>query len=319
MKFSFFIIIKYSFKCILNMISIGLPVYNGEQFLPKKFNSLLSQTFQNFEIIVSDNASTDTTKSICESFMKKDSRIKYFKQEKNLGVIANYNFVLEKANGEYFVWTAADDIMDTNFLEKLIQKLQQNKQAIACMSNIKFHGITENNFKKFNKLLQKIGLSFRPFSHFPISGSYEKKINLFLKTLPWHLFYSVYKTEVLKKTTLIKLAGFDALPILNSLKFGDIEVVHDVFLDVFACGRQSEGMIQAAKRFNNGRLEILFLFYPLTREIKKSIGTKLFYKNLLNIFRLNFDGLFLIFIDFLNLTRSRIFDNVNSKELSADY
>jgi glycosyltransferase involved in cell wall biosynthesis len=301
------------------MISIGLPVYNGEQFLLEKFDSLLSQTFQNFEIIVSDNASTDATKSICESYLKKDFRIKYFKQEQNFGAIANYNFVLEKANGEYFVWTAVDDIMEPNFLEKLIQKLQQNEQAIACMSNIKFHGITENNFKKINKFLKNIGLSFRPFSHFPIHGRYETRVNLFLKKLPWHLFYAVYKTEILKKTSLITLGGFDALPILNSLKYGDIEVVNDVFLDVFACGRQSEGMIQAAKRFNNGGIETLFLFLPLTREIRKSIGKKLFYKNILNILRLNFDGVFLILLDVLAIMIHKFSNSENPRKLSADY
>jgi glycosyltransferase involved in cell wall biosynthesis len=301
------------------MISIGLPVYNGEQFLLEKFDSLLSQTFQNFEIIVSDNASTDSTKSICESYLKKDSRIKYFRQEKNLGVLANYNFVLKKANGEYFVWTAADDIMDPTFLEKLIQKLQQNKQAVACMSNIKFHGITENNFKKINKFLKNIGLSFRPFSHFPIRGSYEKKVNLFLKKLPWHLFYAVYKTEILKKISLIKVGGFDALPILNSLKYGDIEVVNDVFLNAYASGRQSEGMIQVAKSFNNGGIENLLLFLPLTREIKKLVGKKLFYKNILNILRLNFDGIFLILLDLLTIIIDKFSNSENTRKLSADF
>ena len=105
------------------MISIGLPVYNGEKFLKKKLDSLLSQTFTNFEIIISDNASIDSTESICQTYLKKDSRIKYYRQEKNLGVIANYNFVLEKATNEYFVWTAVDDMMEPQFLEKMIQEL----------------------------------------------------------------------------------------------------------------------------------------------------------------------------------------------------
>ncbi len=67
-------------------VTIGLPVYNGEKFLNEKIDSLLKQTFSDFEIIISDNASSDNTKIICEKYLKKDNRIKYYRQEKNIGV-----------------------------------------------------------------------------------------------------------------------------------------------------------------------------------------------------------------------------------------
>ena len=78
-------------------VSIGMPVYNGEQFLHKRIDSLLAQTFQNCELIISDNASTDSTPSICNEYSKKDKRIRYFRQERNMGVIWNFNFVLDQA------------------------------------------------------------------------------------------------------------------------------------------------------------------------------------------------------------------------------
>ena len=92
-------------------VSIGLPIYNSEGFIHKKIENLLSQTFTDFELIISDNASTDSSIKICKEFMKKDSRIKLHIQDHNIGQFKNFNFVLEQARGEYFVWTAADDLL----------------------------------------------------------------------------------------------------------------------------------------------------------------------------------------------------------------
>ena len=84
------------------VISIGMPVYNGEKFLRNKIESLLNQTFQDFELIISDNGSTDLTYKICNEYTKKDKRIIYFQQKKNIGGWNNFLFVLEKAKNEYF-------------------------------------------------------------------------------------------------------------------------------------------------------------------------------------------------------------------------
>ena len=76
------------------LVSIGLPVYNGEKFLKKRIDSILNQTYENFELIISDNASTDNTRKICESYTKQDSRIRYVCQQKNIGAIENFKFLL---------------------------------------------------------------------------------------------------------------------------------------------------------------------------------------------------------------------------------
>ena len=78
----------------MSKVSIGLPVYNGERFLKVKLDSILQQTHTNFELIISDNASTDKTENICIEYKNKDNRIKYFRQEKNFGVTLNFEFVL---------------------------------------------------------------------------------------------------------------------------------------------------------------------------------------------------------------------------------
>ena len=83
-------------------LTIGIPIYNGEKFVRDKLENILSQTFSNFEIIISDNASTDKTQEICNEFLKNDKRIQYFRQKTNIGGIQNFIFVMSKAKTEYF-------------------------------------------------------------------------------------------------------------------------------------------------------------------------------------------------------------------------
>src|SRR3972149_8539793 len=90
-------------------VSVGLPVFNGEQFLRQALDSVLAQTYPGFELIISDNASTDRTQDICEAYATRDKRIQYYRQSKNVGGGRNYNFVFEVSNGEYFKWLAHDD------------------------------------------------------------------------------------------------------------------------------------------------------------------------------------------------------------------
>ena len=90
-------------------VSIGLPVYNGERFLPQALDSILAQTFEDFELIISDNASTDTTEEICRTYATQDQRIHYHRHEQNRGAAWNFNYIVPLARGEYFKWAADDD------------------------------------------------------------------------------------------------------------------------------------------------------------------------------------------------------------------
>lgn len=97
-------------------VSIGMPVYNGAQYIREALDSLLSQTFTDFELIISDNASTDDTQSICAEYARCDPRIRYFRQIKNKGAVANFRFVLDCAKADLFMWAAYDDLWAPNFL-----------------------------------------------------------------------------------------------------------------------------------------------------------------------------------------------------------
>ncbi len=112
-------------------VSIGVPVYNGENYLASALDSLLAQTFMDFEIIISDNASTDRTEAIGRAYAAKDSRIRYHRQLVNVGLAPNFNGLVEMAKGEYFKWAAHDDLCAPEFLEKCVEVLDQQPQLVV--------------------------------------------------------------------------------------------------------------------------------------------------------------------------------------------
>lgn len=105
-------------------VSVGLPVYNGGAFLSQAIQSLLDQEFGDFELIISDNGSTDDTERICREFASKDRRIRFYRHEENKGAAWNYNFVFGRAQGEYFKWAAHDDICLPRFLSSTFEALE---------------------------------------------------------------------------------------------------------------------------------------------------------------------------------------------------
>ena len=115
-------------------VSIGVPVYNGENFVRQALESLLEQTFTDLEVIVSDNASTDGTEDIVRGFAQSDHRLRYFRQASNLGAAGNYNFTLEQASGPYFMWAAHDDIRHSSFVAKALEAFDVHPGASAVFS-----------------------------------------------------------------------------------------------------------------------------------------------------------------------------------------
>jgi glycosyltransferase involved in cell wall biosynthesis len=119
-------------KHIVPLVSIGLPVFNGEQYLRRALDSLLAQNHTDFELIISDNGSTDETEMICKDYASRDHRIRYIRQAYNLGSHENFNFVLRESRGAYFMWAAADDLWDREFISSLLKSLENNADAIGA-------------------------------------------------------------------------------------------------------------------------------------------------------------------------------------------
>src|SRR5688500_9211906 len=102
------------------MVSSALAVYDGENYLEDALTSLLNQTFRDFELIISDNASTDRTQDICRAYAVQDSRVGYYRNDHNKGAAWNLNRLVELSNAEYFKWAAHDDVCARQFIERCV-------------------------------------------------------------------------------------------------------------------------------------------------------------------------------------------------------
>lgn len=195
------------------LVSIGLPVYNGEKYLDEALKSLLAQSYKNFELIISDNCSTDKTSSICMKYKKKDKRIRYIRQKNNIGAVNNFNFVLNKSKGKYFMWAAHDDIWEPKFVQLIVNDLEKNIDAVLGVCGYYLFNnknkrkiLPEQKMKNLNKFESLI---------FFFNNSYD--ISIF--------FYGVYKTSVLKS---IEGLHIDNRPFFNA--GSDIGTIFKVLL-----------------------------------------------------------------------------------------
>ncbi len=139
-------------------VSIGLPVFNGEKYLKEALDSILTQTYRDFELIIADNASTDRTQQICREYAAKDRRIRYYCNEKNIGAPKNFNRVFELSSGEYYRWTAHDDVLAPEYLQKCISVLDDDPSVVLCHSitgRIDEHGTLKGIYNQ--GMLTRIG------------------------------------------------------------------------------------------------------------------------------------------------------------------
>lgn len=173
-------------------VSIGLPVYNGEKFLRDALDSILAQHFEDFELIICDNASTDNTQKICQTYAQMDQRIRYYRNNKNVGAAKNFNAAFKLSKGHYFKWAAHDDICDREFISKCVQVLDQDQSVVLCHSRTKLIDEKGHFIKKdYNKLNIH---SYKP------QHRYHDLV--LLRHSCFHVF-GLIRSEALRKTSLI--------------------------------------------------------------------------------------------------------------------
>lgn len=122
------------------LISIGVPLYNAEATISNTLNSLIVQDYPNIEILISNNASTDNSLSICEEFAQLSDRISIISQPENIGPIRNFEYVLKESMGVYFIWCASDDYLSPNAISENFELLVTNSTAVGCSSIHAFEG-----------------------------------------------------------------------------------------------------------------------------------------------------------------------------------
>ncbi len=172
------------------LVSIGMPAYNGEKYIRKALGSLLAQDYENFELIISDNASTDATLQICREYADKDRRIRVYVQSRNIGLYTNFKTVLKMARGKYFMWAAVDDCWLSGFVKALIDELETHPEAGVAMCAV---DRVHENGDLFDtiRFINKDNPNYRSYYQMLKGLTSGKKYNLYV--------YGLFRTQLLRQ------------------------------------------------------------------------------------------------------------------------
>jgi glycosyltransferase involved in cell wall biosynthesis len=163
----------------LPAVSIGLPVYNGAATIGRAIIALLGQTFADFELIISDNGSTDGTEEICRDFARRDERIRYVRHSRNRGPAPNFAFALAEARAPLFMWAAADDHWQAEFLAANVEMLRANPRAVGSVSRVAMPGLADPGTR-------------------PLRGSFVRKVRRLIRENAGNSrFYGLFRTGVI--------------------------------------------------------------------------------------------------------------------------
>lgn len=254
------------------LVSIGMPVFNGERTLCPALDSLLGQTFADFELIISDNASTDRTEEICRARAARDARVRYLRQERNIGSHGNFRFVLQQALGQDFMWAAVDDLWAPTFVEENLHILATEPDVVASMSKVRL-------------LPARRDLPADAGGTYPLMGAPEQNVRRYLRNPQFNSrMYALFRTKAIRESMVPELClGFDWLVIVRTLRFGKHYEVNKRLFTRNTKG-ESSSLTRAVAETNTGTLDAgaldrLFPHLPLWRRlleeqvVPKDLGT----------------------------------------------
>jgi glycosyltransferase involved in cell wall biosynthesis len=211
-------------------VSVGLPVYNGANFIRESIQSILQQDFRDLELIITDNASTDNTEVICREIAGKDSRVRYYRNESNIGAAGNYNKVVELARGEYFRWQAHDDECHPAMVRRCVEVLDQAPSSVVMVYPLA--ELIDENGRRLEAPLDRIeSRDPRPYRR--------------LARLMWTLnmcdpVFGLIRMEPLRKTQLIgAFFGADYVLLAELLMLGQIWEIDEVLFRLRAHAKRS--------------------------------------------------------------------------------
>lgn len=186
------------------LVSIGMPTYNGERFIRKAIDSLLVQDYKDFELIISDNASTDKTQQILYEYAAVDKRVRIIAQYYNIGILPNFKTVLSPVSGKYFMWAADDDYWYPEFISTLVEELEKHQEAGVAMCAVN-RVYQDNTLMDTIQFKGKDNPNYRTFYQMMKSLTSSKKYNLYI--------YGLFRTKILKKIIFL----FPDTPLLDRL------------------------------------------------------------------------------------------------------
>jgi hypothetical protein len=198
------------------LVSIGMPLYNSAQYVRKALDALLAQDYPNFELIISDNASTDATEDICREYAARDARIRYGRAESNMGAVWNFRRVFELSRGEYFMWAAFDDLRAPQYLSRCVAALEAHPQAVMCCTDIQ---IIDQDGREVEEVDFPLGIRM-------CGREVWQRVRAIARSLYWYDFYGLMRRPVLAATRLPRLGwGFDVVLMMEMCLRGEVLLV----------------------------------------------------------------------------------------------
>jgi glycosyltransferase involved in cell wall biosynthesis len=213
------------------LVSVGLPVYNGEAFVARALDSLLEQDFEDFEIIICDNASHDTTYEIAASYAERDTRIRLHRNPQNLGLAGNFNRTFELSRGRYFKWAAHDDWHAPQSLRLTVQAMEENPAAVLCATGV---SLVDEHGMEFDRWVPPAEMA-EPEAH-------RRMHRLLLALGETHPMYGLIRASALGRTSLIQgYVGSDRTLLAELSLLGPFVSVPEIlhFYTVSASARRS--------------------------------------------------------------------------------
>ena len=187
-------------------VSIGVPVYNGERYVAETLDSLLAQTFGDFELIVCDNASTDRTEQICRAYAERDARIRYVRNSSNFGAAVNYRRAFELSSGEYFRWANADDLFAAEGLARCVAVLDRQPSAVLAYPRTKF--IDERG---------QVISEYADNLHIQSSRASERFTRVMERLGYVNVIYGLMRADALRRTDLLRPFPQGDIPLVAEL------------------------------------------------------------------------------------------------------
>lgn len=208
-------------------VSVGVPVFNAERFLPRALDSLLDQTLSDFELIISDNASFDRTQEICEDYVRRDPRVRYIRQKSNIGAPRNWNVLVHQARGIFFKWASANDYCSPMMLQQCVHAMKTDPRIVLCYGRTQF--VDEND--------QPMAVYDRDISLDEDSPS-KRFGRVYTQLWLNNAQCGVFRLDVLRLTRLDRLYPSGDIALMAELAlYGRFKVIPDVLL----FRRQSRG------------------------------------------------------------------------------
>ena len=135
-----------------------MPVYNEEKYIQQAIESILVQDYENFELIISDNASTDKTKQICLNYSNRDSRIRFYSRNETTDATTNFNYVASIAKGDFFMWASGHDIRDPTFISRCMTTFEKSNSIVLCYSDATWIDSKGNNIGNEQSDIDTVGM-----------------------------------------------------------------------------------------------------------------------------------------------------------------